>query len=305
MSTLLKSLLTLPIVAALSACGGGGGGSSSTLSGFTKASDVDLTNGGTITYTEGVSNEVDYTADTTTFKVTSLTNLQENLANPVSEWSLSSSGNYFEGYYTTAGGKTFRANSLTGSIFSFDSKTLIVDGSLENYMLGFNVLDLGWDYQSASTFTTGAGTGSGSAGSISIGQMTYASGIPSSGSATYDGYSTGRVTSSNGEAYFTFSDISASVDFANKSATITSTNSQYTEDLVTRYADSSLNFTGQMSYSPGTNNLSGTITTSTSSAVNGKVYGRFYGPNAEEIGGVFNTDINGVSIYSGAYGAKQ
>jgi hypothetical protein len=37
----------------------------------------------------------------------------------------------------------------------------------------------------------------------------------------------------------------------------------------------------------------------------GNSTGQFYGPNAEELGGVFLLQGSGVETYAGAYGAKQ
>lgn len=39
--------------------------------------------------------------------------------------------------------------------------------------------------------------------------------------------------------------------------------------------------------------------------MSGRADGRFYGPNAEEIGGVFETRGSGVEVYGGAFGGRR
>ena len=47
------------------------------------------------------------------------------------------------------------------------------------------------------------------------------------------------------------------------------------------------------------NSLAGTLT---QPRINGTVKGQFYGPNAEELGGIFEiTNYNGVGLYTGAF----
>jgi hypothetical protein len=67
-----------------------------------------------------------------------------------------------------------------------------------------------------------------------------------------------------------------------------------------------------LSYAAGTNRFSGGVSTVGTSLgnINGTTTGQFYGPSAQELGGVFflqssDTTTAFTETYSGAYGAKQ
>jgi hypothetical protein len=59
-----------------------------------------------------------------------------------------------------------------------------------------------------------------------------------------------------------------------------------------------------LSYDPGINRFTGNVIANGVSALTGQATGQFYGPAAEELGGVFSlTGSDGQEHYSGAYGA--
>lgn len=162
-----------------------------------------------------------------------------------------------------------------------------------------------FEYQTFGTLITGRGTGSGYFGGFSLGSMTAGSSIPTSGNVTFSGYYGGAALSTDGARdYTTAGSISVGMDFATRSGTIAATNS-FEYDQVARTgwaADSSRNFSGTLSYSAATNSLSGSVTSGSNS---GTVNARFYGPNAEEIGGVFDINLPGVGRHAGAFGAER
>lgn len=62
---------------------------------------------------------------------------------------------------------------------------------------------------------------------------------------------------------------------------------------------------GRLSYAPGSNTLSGTLT-SASGTMSGASNGQFYGPKAKELGGVFVVKSpSTVETFTGACGAKR
>jgi hypothetical protein len=65
----------------------------------------------------------------------------------------------------------------------------------------------------------------------------------------------------------------------------------------------SLNMTGTLNYSPGSNQFSGAV--STAGGMTGTAQGRFFGPAAEEIGGTFSVTGPGVQSYGGAFGGAR
>ena len=72
-----------------------------------------------------------------------------------------------------------------------------------------------------------------------------------------------------------------------------------------KVADSTLDMTGSLSYAANSNSFKGIV--ATTGGLTGTSTGQFYGPNAEELGGVFSLKGTGTSKenYAGAYGAKQ
>ena len=162
---------------------------------------------------------------------------------------------------------------------------------------------MGWDYQTFGTWVTGAGTGSGKAGNYSIGVATSGSSIPASGTATYTGSTGGRYADAGGLDYFTSSDLSAVANYATRSISLSSTGTKVTRDLLNQSTNNNLNFTGTMTYSAASNDISGTIVTT--GGLNGTTKGQFYGPSANELGGSFTATGAGLETYSGAFGAEK
>ena len=67
-------------------------------------------------------------------------------------------------------------------------------------------------------------------------------------------------------------------------------------------ANNGLNLNGTMNYAAGSNNLQGEVTAE--NGMTGSVYGNFYGPSANEIGGTFAVDGDQGS-YIGGFGGKR
>ena len=292
-------------VLSLSACGGGGGGSSaSSSSPLVTFSQVGANS--QVTVANGISNEVDYTYNVGTSKITTLSNYNAGQAGANVVASYDASKNIGTVKLNTAGGTSISWNTATDSI-----GTLLINSNVEyitsangqNYSLIANPYDLGWDYQTFGTWVTGGGTGSGKAGNYSIGLPTSGSSIPTSGTATYTGYTGGRYSASGGEDYYTSSNLTANANYATRSITLSSTGTKVTRDLLNQFNFNNINFTGTMTYSAASNDITGTILTT--SGLNGTVKGQFYGPLANEIGGSFTATGAGIELYSGAFGAKK
>ncbi|HET9463099.1 MAG TPA: transferrin-binding protein-like solute binding protein, partial [Thiobacillus sp.] len=91
-------------------------------------------------------------------------------------------------------------------------------------------------------------------------------------------------------------------NFVTRSLTFNTTNTQTSTNWAAFTAAPELNLTGTLTYAPGTNSFAGTVTSAT---LTGDSTGQFYGPNAEELGGVFFLKGAGVETYAGAYGAVR
>jgi hypothetical protein len=169
-------------------------------------------------------------------------------------------------------------------------------------------INLGWDYQTFGIWETGRDDPtSRKFGAMSVGN-TAGTAIPGSGTATFAGYAAGSYVNAAGTGTTVFADLTVGADFGNRSLTFNTTNTQTSSDWVTFTPNSDLNLSGTLTYAAGTNSFTGSLETLPINPINkltGNSTGQFYGPNAEELGGVFLLQGSGVETYAGAYGAKQ
>jgi hypothetical protein len=169
---------------------------------------------------------------------------------------------------------------------------------------------LGWDYQSFGVWETGLDTSDSRAlYAISVGTPTAGTAIPGSGTADFTGKVVGSYVSAGGLGHTVLADLSVAADFGSQSLVFNTTNTRISADGVTYTGTSSLDLSGSLGYGIGNNSISGTLTTTGGSPLTGNSTGQFYGPAAEELGGVFflknPSDPLSVETYSGAYGAKR
>lgn len=163
-------------------------------------------------------------------------------------------------------------------------------------------IDLGWEYQTFGIWETNRdSTTSRKFGAMSVGTPTTA--IPSSGTAAFTGYATGSYVSAAGTGTTVFADLTVGANFGTQTLTFNTANTQTSSDWLTFTAKSDLNLNGTLTYAPGTNSFTGSV--NSNGGLAGNSTGQFYGPNAEELGGVFLLQGSGVETYAGAYGAKQ
>jgi hypothetical protein len=306
-------LLTPLTAVVLSGCGGSGsGGSSATLSPFTSWSSIQRSTSVTV---EGVSQSGNYTWDSGTDLITSRT--AGAAADGASySGSYDSNGDLTAVTLTPSGGASISWDSNAGDLIgSASAGGIAFDGAISanstNYALAANPFNPsnGWDYQSFGIWVTGAGTGSGAYGAMSVGSMTPGSSIPTSGSALFSGTSGGRYVNALGQYYFTVSNMSASVDFSSRTVLFSTFGTQVSPDLLFFNPDGNLDMSGLLSYSAATNQITGQVD-ALAAGLSGSVNGRFYGPVAQEIGGTFALENplsppGSVEGYVGAFGGKQ
>lgn len=164
----------------------------------------------------------------------------------------------------------------------------------------------GWNYQSFGIWETGRLTGNGDISVMSIGAPTEGKAIPISGTAIYTGKSIGFYTDATGHGNTTFSDVSVNANFATRTLGLSSTGTFKTSDYATTTLAPNLDLTGTLTYVAGTNSFAGPLTNG--GTLSGTSTGRFYGPNVEELGGVFILQAGSGQpreTYGGSYGAKR
>ena len=303
-----KGLLSISVLLSgvLAGCGGGGGGASpNTVTGFTSWSAIQRN---TTVVAEGLSQSGTYNYNVGADLVTSRTLGPASVGASYSA-SYDQNGLATAATIVPAGGSAISWSRAAGDTFGFliinnnIDAVVSVDGS--RYALAANPFGNLWDYQSFGVWVTGAGTGSGTYGSISVGAATAGASIPTSGSATFNGISGGFYVDNLGQQFFTSSSMSAVTNFATRTVAFSTTNTQVTRDLLNVSANANLNMTGNLSYAAATNQISGGV--ATVGGLTGSVTARFYGPSAQEIGGTFALDagVGGLQGYAGAFGGRR
>jgi C-lobe and N-lobe beta barrels of Tf-binding protein B len=130
------------------------------------------------------------------------------------------------------------------------------------------------------------------------GDATAPANIPPSGTATYSGFIAGNYISSAGTktqvsgSQGTSGNMTAIVNFGARSISFS------TSGTTGGAAD---NMSGTLTYAPNQNLFAGTVTSAT---MTGTAAGRFYGPAAQEIGGVYSLSGGGAGHYGAFIGKK-
>lgn len=164
---------------------------------------------------------------------------------------------------------------------------------------------LGWNYQSFGVWDQHSAVSWSYVISRSYGAATPAASVPTTGAATFFGKLGGLYISPNGESSIVTADLSVNANFTSRSLSLASTRTTSTQDLKTSARAPSLDLNGTLTYSPGSNRFSGTLVNA-GGTMTGPTQGQFYGPAAQELGGVFSLkSASTVEIFTGAYGGKR
>lgn len=162
----------------------------------------------------------------------------------------------------------------------------------------------GFEYQTFGAWeSSDADFVNGRFGAFSVGTETAGSKVPTSGTATFKGAAGGIYSDADGSADIALSEASLAVNFANRTAAFSTTGTELTQEG----PRSDLDLSGNLSYSAGSNSLSGTISNA-GGTMSGNADGRFYGPDAQEVGGVFalkGKAADSQETFGGSFGAKR
>jgi hypothetical protein len=169
-----------------------------------------------------------------------------------------------------------------------------------------NPYALGWNYQSFGAWNDHAtGFANGIMGATSYGAATPAQSVPASGAATFSGKLGGLYVSPEGLGSMAVAELTVGANFSARSLSIASSGTTLSRDLRATIAAPQLDLSGTLRYAPGSNAFSGTLANA-GGTLSGTSNGRFYGPAAEELGGVFALESAiTVETFVGAYGAKR
>jgi hypothetical protein len=178
-----------------------------------------------------------------------------------------------------------------------------------------NALDPGvaWNYQSFGYWLVSLSFGSANATAMSFGSPTPAGAVQTTGSATYNGRSGGVYVDPTGVLFTYSGGMSSMVNFATRSISFATIATQVSPvSGGTLPALGSLGVSGTLTYAVGSSQFSGPVTAPGAfggGGLSGTANGSFYGPTAQEIGGVFSLN-NTVTAGSreaivGGFGGKR
>ena len=152
-----------------------------------------------------------------------------------------------------------------------------------------------------------------SIGAMSAGAETPYSGLPENGSATYVGEYTGvYINDATNEDAITVGKVALDANFTSRNI-VFGTYDNYKKNLwqtpeLNFVGASHLNISGTLNFADETNLFSGSVTldSDTGEVEDGVVKGQFYGPEAQEVGGVFDishTSAGDTELHIGSFGA--
>ncbi|HZP88479.1 MAG TPA: transferrin-binding protein-like solute binding protein [Burkholderiales bacterium] len=212
---------------------------------------------------------------------------------------------------TTPAGSVSITNGVAGGSVGCGSSSGFPPGACTasdagpNNVLAFvDPFAAGFQYQTFGVWLSDQGNTL-SANVFSVGAKTPGASIPTQGTASYSGGATGFYSDSAGQPFLFSAQMSANANFGTRTVAFSTTGTTlFNANTSAQTFDSNLNLSGTLSYGTRSNNLTGTLT-SQGGSMSGTAVGRFYGPNAQEIGGTFALRGSGVEAMNGAFGGKQ
>lgn len=281
-------------VSLLSACGGGGGGGGLLVIPFQSFNTVQP---GQPVEAIGVSQ----TAAVTTDAMGTVTGVNVNPA----DLSMSSAQlTYGNGQVLTGLSINTPQSSPAWSGAEISCSPVCTASNATSVGVAINALDptINWNYQTFGFWAIDGAPNFG--GAISVGAPTPVGGLPTAGMATYNGLSSGIYIDAGGETWIHEANMSAIANFGAPRSVSFSTMNTVATNAVGPTSMPGLDLSGTLSITPGANVISGPLTTA-SPALSGTATGRFYGPTAQEIGGVYALTGSGVETMIGGFGGKQ
>lgn len=296
----IGAITAILVAALLSACGGGGGGGASPVRPFRSFSAIQP---GDTVMAEGLSQTASATTDMSG-KVTSAT------VNAVDTGGSNVRLSYGAGLTLTGIAITTPQSSVSWSAANISCGIVICAAANDSAAgAAIDAYQFGWNYQTFGYWLADTGATTGVVGVISIGNPTPVNSIPTSGTATYTGLAAGIYVDDVGVVYDYAATTSATANFGvARNVTLSTDNSKIAPLLGggSIVDTPGLNFSGtNLPITPAANEFKGPVATGAPLNLTGTATGRFYGPAAEEIGGVFSLTGTGVQGLIGAFGGRR
>jgi len=288
----------------LSACGGGSSSSSTSTSSDSTPSSPTVaaftswsvtTADVPVAMTEGSSSSIDLVGNITQSDSSGSATFTRDASNNFTLISpTASSGN--SAVFSAALGDTLQSSFFTKNTTTLNKAQTIIG-------LFANPFTYSFDYQAFGVWGP-YGNATGSSYALSAGSTSSASVIPAVGSLNYNGGSTGYYVDTNQFSYITNANMIITSTFDNRTLNFTTSSTIIQGAPNGKINDNtSLQLTGVMTYVIGTNNFTGTVTST--SGMTGKINGKFYGPGLNEIGGTYSLYGAGIGTMVGSFGGKR
>ena len=187
-------------------------------------------------------------------------------------------------------------DTLQSSFFS--ANTTALNKSQTTIGLFANPFTYSFEYQTYGTWGPYGKTAA-SSFALSDGSASSGSAIPAKGSLAYSGGATGYFVDPNKFSYITNSNVLVISTFDNRTLNLTTSNTV----IQGGPTGTDLEMVGVLTYVAGTNNFTGTITTT--SGMTGTMNGKFYGPSLNEVGGTYAVYGAGIGTMVGSFGGKR
>lgn len=163
---------------------------------------------------------------------------------------------------------------------------------------------VGWNYQTFGYWMTN--TIPLQVGALSAGAVTAGNNVPTIGSATFRGHAGGLYFDANGTRFTTDAEMTAIADFSARSIQFSTVGTELQNTATgAKSTNSGLDLRGTLGYAAGSSLIAGPVNTA-DTTLSGTANGRFYGPNAQEIGGVYGLNaVGGSARMVGGFGGKR
>lgn len=195
------------------------------------------------------------------------------------------------------------ANGDTLQSGFYQTSTIALNKSETTIGVFTNPTYYGFEYQTYGAWGS-YGNATTSANAISVGSATPVTGLPATGSYTFTGGASGYYTDSNKLAYVTNANMTATASFDSRTVNLTTTGTYISGSPTGSVVPApNLNLAGTLAIASGSNQVSGTV--STVSGMSGNANGKFYGPNANEVGGTYAVSGSGLGSFVGGFGGKR
>lgn len=294
------------IVLLVAGCGGGGGGSSIPEVPFTsflavKPNTTVVMSGGISTTATGISSTVG-----TTTTITSMGSAVEDTSAANTQKLTYDDNRALSGMSFTTPSGTASFNRSSGQFICSVGVCQGIVGTGTGVVIDGVSSPLGWNYQTFGVWERPLSATTVQGGAISAGAVTPVTAIPTLGSATFTGLANAFYVDPGGNPFFITAQMSAtatwtgtppSIAFSTSGTQSVSLNSGATNPA------SFLDLNGSFTYDSSVNRFSGAVS-APGASMNGTGTGRFYGPAAQEIGGVFSLSGGGASMLGG-FGGRQ